>query len=256
MNYPPNDPHSQTTVAGSYPQWGQQPPPPPPPYTQPGQFGPPPFNQPPMPPQKEWYRKPGTIILALILFFPAGLFLMWRYATWSKTVKWAVTGFFALCWLIGTIANASGSTQQNASQSSPTALVATQAPTATPSPMPSPTPAPTLTPLPKPTQAPVQQPAPAQLSVTFTGESAADGDATSYVAVHTLPRAALTISVKYCSGRYATSDSLKGTQYADAAGDSIWTWDPDTTCHGMATAYVTASLNGQTASNSVSFTVT
>jgi hypothetical protein len=113
--------------------------------------------------------------------------------------------------------------------------------------------------MPEPTQPPAQQqPAqqPAQqLFVTFTGESATIGDANSYIAVHTLPGTALTISVKYCSGHYATSKELKGTQYADASGDNIWSWDPSTTCRGTAWAYVTASLNGQSVNNSTSFTV-
>lgn len=39
-----------------------------------------------------WYKKPPAIIALLILFFPAGLFLMWKYAHWSKKTKWIVTG--------------------------------------------------------------------------------------------------------------------------------------------------------------------
>jgi hypothetical protein len=49
--------------------------------------------------KKKWYQKTVSIIALLILFFPVGLFLMWKYATWSKTVKWVVTaivGFFVL----------------------------------------------------------------------------------------------------------------------------------------------------------------
>jgi hypothetical protein len=177
---------------------------------------------------------------------------MWRYTRWNSKAKWAITGIFAFLTLVSMITNASAEhTNQSATpvptiQATPTRQAIEPTPTATPKPTP--------TPIPTPTPVPVQQ-APQTLTVTFTGESATDGDANSYVAVHTLPGAALTISVKYCSGRYATSESLKGTQYADAAGDNIWTWDPDTTCHGNATAYVTASLNGQSASNSVSFPV-
>lgn len=35
------------------------------------------------------------IILSLVLFFPAGLYLMWRYTSWNSKPKWIITGFFA-----------------------------------------------------------------------------------------------------------------------------------------------------------------
>lgn len=41
-------------------------------------------------PQK-WYQKTFGIILLLIFFFPIGLYLMWRYGKWNKTVKIVVT---------------------------------------------------------------------------------------------------------------------------------------------------------------------
>lgn len=41
-------------------------------------------------PQK-WYQKTFGIILLLIFFFPIGLYLMWRYGKWNKTVKVVVT---------------------------------------------------------------------------------------------------------------------------------------------------------------------
>ena len=31
---------------------------------------------------EKWYQKTGWIIALLILFFPAGLFLMWKYSNW------------------------------------------------------------------------------------------------------------------------------------------------------------------------------
>lgn len=45
---------------------------------------------------KKWYQKTGSIIALLILFFPVGLFLMWRYAKWKTIVKICVTAIFLL----------------------------------------------------------------------------------------------------------------------------------------------------------------
>lgn len=50
-----------------------------------------------------WYTRNPVIILLLIIFFPAGLFLMWKYTKWNKKVKWAITGFFAFILFIGAI---------------------------------------------------------------------------------------------------------------------------------------------------------
>ena len=44
---------------------------------------------------KKWYQKTGWIIAWLILFFPVGLFLMWKYADWKKPVKGIISALFA-----------------------------------------------------------------------------------------------------------------------------------------------------------------
>lgn len=51
--------------------------------------------------EKKWYQKNLSIIALLILFFPAGLFLMWRYSNWNKIVKIVVTLFFVILVLSG-----------------------------------------------------------------------------------------------------------------------------------------------------------
>lgn len=113
----------------------------------------------------------------------------------------------------------------------------------------------TPTPKPTPTSAPIVQPTPAsELTVTFTLVEVTNYS-DSYISVHTLPGATLSINVIYCSGKEAKSAPLQGTVQADASGDYIWSWQPDTDCQGMATATVTASLNGETATNSTTFTV-
>jgi hypothetical protein len=128
-------------------------------------------------------------------------------------------------------------------------------PTATPSPTPTATPSPTPTPrpTPKPTPKPTQPPPPT-LAITFTCAVAVDY---SYgnVCVHTQPNAALTITVTYCSGYNATSGSLKGTVYANSAGNYEWSWVPETKCRGAATAYLDGSWQGQSTSNSDGFNV-
>lgn len=35
----------------------------------------------------KWYKKPKAVIWLLILFWPVGMYLMWRYMTWPKYVK-------------------------------------------------------------------------------------------------------------------------------------------------------------------------
>jgi hypothetical protein len=46
--------------------------------------------------KKRWYQKTIWIVVLLVLFFPVGLFLMWKYTKWNKAVKWIITGFFLL----------------------------------------------------------------------------------------------------------------------------------------------------------------
>ena len=41
------------------------------------------------------YEKNWFIILMLVLFFPVGLFLMWKNAKWHKTVKIIISVLFA-----------------------------------------------------------------------------------------------------------------------------------------------------------------
>ncbi len=52
---------------------------------------------------KKWYQKTGFIILFLVVFFPVGLFLMWKYTNWNKNVKIAVSAILALLVGIGLI---------------------------------------------------------------------------------------------------------------------------------------------------------
>ncbi len=84
---PPAYGNYQQPPAGGYGQqplpYGQQP------YGQPP-YGQQPYGQ-PYPPVKKWYEKSWVIILFLIFFWPVGVFLMWRYAPWSKLAKIIIT---------------------------------------------------------------------------------------------------------------------------------------------------------------------
>src|SRR5260221_1382140 len=172
-----------------------------------------------------------------------------RYNAWlatkSKPFKFMLgsgilLGALALCGICAAIGNAANSTSN---VPAPTAthqtvqLAATATPTKTA----------TAKPTPKPTQKPKPTPVPV-FSLTFTLVESGT------VISHTLPGTALTIKVLYCSGHYATSQSLQGTSYADAGGDDIWAWDVQTSCLGRATAYVTANWHGKTISKSANFT--
>lgn len=104
----------------------------------------------------------------------------------------------------------------------------------------------------QPTQAAVQK-APT-LALTFTCASAVD-NSFGVLCVRTHAGAALTITVRYCTGYLAVSKSLKGTTYANSAGNANWWWKPDTKCRGNATATVRAIWHGQTISRSDTFKV-
>lgn len=40
---------------------------------------------------KKWFKQTGWIIALLVIFWPVGLFLMWKYTKWQKWVKVAVS---------------------------------------------------------------------------------------------------------------------------------------------------------------------
>jgi hypothetical protein len=46
-----------------------------------------------------WYKSTAVAIGLLILFFPVGLFTMWKYMKWSKAIKWIITGTLLLLFL-------------------------------------------------------------------------------------------------------------------------------------------------------------
>lgn len=74
---------------------------------------------------KKWYQSSFGIIALLVLFFPAGLFLMWAFANWNKWVKVVVTGIFVAI-IISGVVNDSKKEVVNAPSVAPVAQTKTQ----------------------------------------------------------------------------------------------------------------------------------
>ncbi len=75
--------------------------------------------------KKKWYKKTGWIIALLILFFPVGLVLMWKFTTWSKPTKWIITAIL----LILFASNLNSSKNAPTTTAQPNNEVGTQQPT-------------------------------------------------------------------------------------------------------------------------------
>ena len=44
----------------------------------------------------KWYQKKNGIIIVLILFFPVGLYLMWKHSDWNNKTKVIITSLFLI----------------------------------------------------------------------------------------------------------------------------------------------------------------
>jgi len=62
----------------------------------------------------KWYQKQSGIIILLIIFFPIGLYQMWKNKLWSKGIRWGVTVSFII---LAIVAN-SGKNSSSSSSSS------------------------------------------------------------------------------------------------------------------------------------------
>lgn len=82
-------------------------------------------------------RSRPAVLAALLLFFPLGLFWMWRDRLWSSRLRWTVTalvGLFVLAVSLSSPPEAASTTQQSApSVSVPTAVPTPAAPSSAPS---------------------------------------------------------------------------------------------------------------------------
>jgi hypothetical protein len=67
---------------------------------------------------KKWYASTAGLIALLFFIFPVGLIFMWRYASWNKVIKSALTGVFVLFLIISISSSGSGKTQTEQASSS------------------------------------------------------------------------------------------------------------------------------------------
>jgi hypothetical protein len=77
----------------------------------------------------KWYQSTIGAVIFLILFFPVGLYLMWKYTNWNSKAKWVVTGFFGLIVLVSVVSG-------NGSSKNQTSTANTQTPGSTNTPSP------------------------------------------------------------------------------------------------------------------------
>lgn len=75
--------------------------------------------------KNKWFQSTGWIIALLFLFYPAGLFLAWKYATWKAWVKIAIS-VFSIFWLFGMIGIFSPSSQSSPQPSNTNTSASTQ----------------------------------------------------------------------------------------------------------------------------------
>lgn len=61
----------------------------------------------------KWYKSNTAIIALLIIFFPAGLFLMWKYSKWSMRNKTIATILVAIYTVLNTTNKTDNSTPSN-----------------------------------------------------------------------------------------------------------------------------------------------
>ena len=50
--------------------------------------------------EQKWNEKPLNIIILLVVFFPAGLYFMWKNKAWNKGTRWIISSFFIFFMLI------------------------------------------------------------------------------------------------------------------------------------------------------------
>lgn len=80
--------------------------------------------------KRPWWQHEAAIAWALILFFPLGIFMMWRYAPWRNRFKWVWTGAGGIVALV-IVAGVVGGTESTTSDVQKEANVGSGGATAT-----------------------------------------------------------------------------------------------------------------------------
>lgn len=157
--------------------------------------------------KKKWYQTTAGIIALLILFFPVGLYFMWKHAKWNKVVKWVITGFFVLL-MIGSSNSDKSKTSTTTTQ--PTQAQATEIPTQPQAVTTSP--APTKAPV-KTTTAPIQTKQSAPASNGTVSQSNAVRKAKSYLSYTAFSHDGLVAQLEF--EKFSHEDAVYG---ADNSG--------------------------------------
>jgi hypothetical protein len=100
-------------------------------------------------PTQPWYAQTWAAVVALLFFFPLGLFLMWRYQRWEVWIKTVITvagSLFTLLVIVSAALGADGDEGGEAVRQEASPSPRAEAPAAAPQPTPSPEPTPTTEP--------------------------------------------------------------------------------------------------------------
>src|SRR4051794_30866104 len=92
------------------------------------------------------HRRPWLIVLWLIVFFPVGLYLVWKASPWSPRGRWTATGITVGLFLIFGVAGAASPSPPTTSDAARPEAEASTAPQPTISATPPPRPSPPATP--------------------------------------------------------------------------------------------------------------
>src|SRR3990172_1787438 len=94
-------------------------------------------------PTQPWYTQTWAIVLALWLFFPLGLYLMWRFARWQTWIRTTITVAGSLLTILFIVGAAIGEEDDTAKavrqEASPSPAVEAPSPTVEPTKTPKPT---------------------------------------------------------------------------------------------------------------------
>lgn len=84
--------------------------------------------------KEKWYKTNWGVILLLFIFYPLGLYFMWRNTSWKPKVKWGITTIFALLFFgYGMLATSKPAPVPNTTATSNTSTT-NNIPTSTPAP--------------------------------------------------------------------------------------------------------------------------